>query len=290
MHTLEDFHLTGKVKEMTTNPTGFDCDDGTEIKLWTFVRTKYFFNIVGKLIVYFDEDNSLCKIMTISYDKQGYIKKAVEAELFYHDLHDPAAISKEVSFEYVISLDSKTPKQVRSIKVDRGYEKHELLYQYDENGKLTSVKNLLTEEGSKKVKKSTQIKAFKKKYTYNKDGSVNKIKSSYTRKVTVSLDSTEYFEYDSKGNLTNSYQKQREKDEWSPPQRKTYNDNGQVMHCYEGDSIVNKNVYTHSINYFNEDQILVGPYYNYMGDGEFESMNKFEYSWDESGNWIELKT
>lgn len=292
MHTLEDFELTGNVKEMTTIPTGFDYEDGTEIKLWTFVRTKYFFNRMGKVdsVFYFDGDSSLRKIVTISYDKQGDIKTAVEAESFYHDLRDPAAISKEVSFEYVISSDLKAPKKVLSIAVNRGYEKHKLLYRYDKNGKLTSVKNLLTEEDSKKIEKSTVIKAFKKKYTYNKDGSVKKIKSTYTRKVTLSLDNTEYFEYDSKGDLTDSYQKQRKKDEWSPPQRRTYSDKGQVVHYYEGDSTVNEEVYTHTINYFNEDQMLTGYYYHAMGDGEFEQMNRFEYSWDESGNWIEVKT
>jgi hypothetical protein len=290
-HTLEDFELKGKVKEMTVIHTGFDNRDGKE-KQNGFARTKYIFNEIGKLdtLIIFKRDSSIYKALIISYGMQGEIKKVMDAESFTFDLDTRDEINKEMDFKYVVSSDSKMPKKVRSITIDELYSKNKLLYKYDKKGKLVYVKNTLTEKDAKKIESAVEIKAFHKNYAYNKDGSLKKIKSTYNDKVTVTLDNIEYFEYDHNGNLTKTYQKQLETYEWSKPQSKTYNDKGKLTHYYEGDSLVNDEIYTHNIYYYNEDEILIGEYSHIMGDGEFEWFKRYEYSWDEYGNWLERKT
>lgn len=220
-HTLADFGLTGKVKEITVIHTGFDYRDGKE-KQNGFARTKYIFNKKGKLdtLIVFKRDSSIYKALIISYGKYGELKKVIDAESLSYNIENRDEINKEMDFKYVVSTDSKTPKKVLSITIDEVYSKNKLLYKYDKKGKLVFVKNILTEKEAKKIERVFKIKSFHKKYVYNKDGSLKKIKSIYKDKVTVTLDNIEYFDYDHKGNLTKAYQKQLETYEWSKPQKK----------------------------------------------------------------------
>jgi hypothetical protein len=291
-HTLEDFNLKGKVKEMTVIHSGFNYKNGKEEQQSTVARTKYIFNENGKLdtLIVFSRDSSIHNILTLSYDKQGLLTKVIDTESFYKNEGNSLRINKEMDFNYVISSDSKTPKKVASITIDEQYHKYQLIYEYDEKGQLIYVENKLTEKDNKNSQNEVEIEAFNKKYVYNKDGSLKQIKSSYNDKVDGTLDNIEYFDFDESGNLIKTHQKHLEKDEWSPPQTKTYNNQGKLLHYYEGDSTVNKLVYSHYAYYYSEDQTLLKEYYHYHGDGEFEWFKKYAYSWDEKGNWIEVKT
>lgn len=284
-HTLDDFELNGNVKEMTVIHSGVDYRDNEEKQYGTVARTKYTFNKVGQLdsLIVFDRNSSIYNALVISYDNHGRIKKVMDSDGYNLNI-------KEIKFKYVNSSDSISSEDILSIAVNEKYSKYKLIYQYDKTGKLVNAINNCTEKDLKLKENARIINDFIKKYTYNKNGSLKQIKSIYNDKVNGTLDNIEYYEYDDRGTLTKSYKKQLEKDNWHQPEVITYNNQGKITHYYEGDSTVNDEIYSHNINYYNEDQILMGAYSHTLGDGEFEWFKKFEYSWDEYGNWIELKT
>jgi hypothetical protein len=144
-HTLEDFNLKGKVKEMTVIHSGFNYKNGKEEQQSTVARTKYIFNENGKLdtLIVFSRDSSIHNILTLSYDKQGLLTKVIDTESFYKNEGNSLRINKEMDFNYVISSDSKTPKKVASITIDEQYHKYQLIYEYDEKGQLIYVKTKL---------------------------------------------------------------------------------------------------------------------------------------------------